>query len=671
MHLSTIKKLFQVIVIQMAVGVAVANAQVETSSLPDGEAVADSIEHDHEHPQCDTIAASPMDSTVKPKSLIYSWRYDESSFVERRIAVDTLPARFQVYHPAQNADVFALTAGGIGRPSYSTSFYHNRSEFTFLPANAYASYFFSQQTAPYFNTKKPFSKLKYAQASNDEQLLNALVTVNVTRFWNVGLQLGFLQEKGERTYESVGDKQMRLFSSHRTGRYFSIVNVCFNRYSAYETGGLYKDSLLGKNTERYSLSNASSKTSYSMLYSRQELNLLKPVKLLDSSLNRFDDYRLSVGILQQVDYTDRTYRDANLGDTTFYRKFGVSYPTYLAKKATARALLPISDSLQQILLRNEGFFRFTLPVGDKNRLTLVPTVGLEYERNHYSSNYQQRFPVEFQSFYMKGFGAIKIHQLELNATLSQWISGRKSGDFKGLVNLIYQQPLKNDTIELRASALFESSVQPYYVENLNLSHLQWSNNFDKTQKTELRGYLGLADGRMGVGAVSSVLNNYVYFNETAVPQQEKDVIATMAVYAQKKTRLWRFVLENEVVFQKTSKASVLPLPTYTMYHAFYYSDKFFQKKLTTMLGVDVNYYEKYYAPGYMPLTGVFYNQTEVKTGNFPLLNVFCNMQFKRITVLFKLNNVMYFTGDNNYFTVPHYAAKKPGFIFALNWHFHY
>lgn len=658
---------FFVLLLLRYTGMAQENASFSTEGHVDEH---DSLADHHHH----DLAAShdSLDSVKLRKPILYSWQYDKSSYVERVIPVDTFGSRIQSYLPVQRSDMFSITAGSIGRPGISTSAYHASSLPAFVPLSAF-NYFYSIDNARWYNAKKPFSQLTYVQSSYDEQILDAFAAVSVTRYWNVGLQLGLMAEKGEKQNESVSAKQLRLYSTHRNGRIFSLVNVCFNRFSGYETGGIKLDSTLNTKLEHYSLSGATSKTALTQLFARHEVNLLKPTRLLDSARNRFDDYRLSVGLLQQADYADRRYQDKSITDTairSYYTRFGASFPSYLPKKATTKSLLPISDSLQRIYLKNEAFFRFTLPIGERNRISLVPAIGLEYERNHYISYYQQSFPVEYHSVYAQGFASIKVREIELDATLTQWFLGHKIGDFRGLANLNYALKFANDTLVLQSAGLFESSTPSYFVEKMQTSHLQWDNSFDKTQRTEIRGSLGLADGRASIGAVSSLINNYLYFNQLAVPTQESSVLASFAVYLQKKTKLWRFVLENEIVVQKSSKQSVLPLPTFTMYHAVYYKDKFYNKKLTMRLGLDATYYEQYYAPGYFPLTGVFYNQNTVKTGNYPFLNAFCALQFKRISILFKYNNLLYYSGDNKYFTLAHYAAKKPGFIFGLSWHFH-
>ena len=56
------------------------------------------------------------------------------------------------------------------------------------------------------------------------------------------------------------------------------------------------------------------------------------------------------------------------------------------------------------------------------------------------------------------------------------------------------------------------------------------------------------------------------------------------------------------------------------------------------IGVDARYNTKWYAPGFNPVTGTFYNQHEEQYGETPYFDVFLNMQWKQACIFLKMEN---------------------------------
>ncbi|MDE5627514.1 MAG: putative porin, partial [Candidatus Amulumruptor sp.] len=101
-----------------------------------------------------------------------------------------------------------------------------------------------------------------------------------------------------------------------------------------------------------------------------------------------------------------------------------------------------------------------------------------------------------------------------------------------------------------------------------------------------------------------------------------------------------------------------------------YSNLFILFKVATLhvqLGVDCDWYSKYYAYDYQPATSVFYTQDKVKVGNYPFMNAYVNMKLSkaRFYVLFShINQGM--IGGNNYFALPHYPMNPRRFLLGVS-----
>ena len=91
------------------------------------------------------------------------------------------------------------------------------------------------------------------------------------------------------------------------------------------------------------------------------------------------------------------------------------------------------------------------------------------------------------------------------------------------------------------------------------------------------------------------------------------------------------------------------------------------KVLKVNLGVDCNYYTKYYAPAYQPATMQFYNQTGKKLGNYPFMNVYANMKLSKVRfyVMYSHFNKGLFGGDS-YFGALHHQISPARLQFGVS-----
>ena len=138
----------------------------------------------------------------------------------------------------------------------------------------------------------------------------------------------------------------------------------------------------------------------------------------------------------------------------------------------------------------------------------------------------------------------------------------------------------------------------------------------------------------------------------ASPTQNGGSVQVLSVRLQQDFR-WRALNWcNTVTYQKSSDESVLPLPQLAIYSNLFLRFKL-AKVLDVQMGVDLDYYTRYYAPAYQPATMTFHNQSQIKCGNYPYMNAYVNMQLSRARffVLFSHVNQGVF-GGSDYFSIP-------------------
>jgi hypothetical protein len=113
---------------------------------------------------------------------------------------------------------------------------------------------------------------------------------------------------------------------------------------------------------------------------------------------------------------------------------------------------------------------------------------------------------------------------------------------------------------------------------------------------------------------------------------------------------------------------VLPVPTFSAFLSYYYEFWVKRDVLRVQVGFDGRYNTSYYAPGYNPALSVFYNQREVKVGNYPYLDAFVAAKWKRMRILLKYQHVnMNLFGNGEYFQTALYPLNPRMFKLGISW----
>ena len=127
-----------------------------------------------------------------------------------------------------------------------------------------------------------------------------------------------------------------------------------------------------------------------------------------------------------------------------------------------------------------------------------------------------------------------------------------------------------------------------------------------------------------------------------------------------------FNWENEIVYQKSSKPSIIPLPELSVYSNMYLLFRI-AKVLHVQLGVDCRYYTKYKSEAFQPATLTFHTQDEIEVGNYPFMNAYINMKLKQTRFFVMMSHVNQgIFGGNNYFSLPHYPLNPSMFQMGLS-----
>ena len=234
-------------------------------------------------------------------------------------------------------------------------------------------------------------------------------------------------------------------------------------------------------------------------------------------------------------------------------------------------------------------------------------------------------------------------------------------------------PFKDKSEPIVLGGKFSTSLKEpdWFSQHYYSNHYVWENDFGKTSTTKVEAFLEIPKWRLEASFSYGLVNNYLYNDTLGVIRQHDGLINVMSGYVRKDFKLWKFHLDNKILFQYSSNRDVLPLPMLTFHMRYYLELEAVRNVLTVQIGADATMNTPYYAPAYNPALGTFQLQTRELIGYNPYIDVFLNMQWKRVNVFIKVINVGQGWPDGgNMFSAYHYIKPYRGFKVGIHWPFY-
>ena len=268
-----------------------------------------------------------------------------------------------------------------------------------------------------------------------------------------------------------------------------------------------------------------------------------------------------------------------------------------------------------------------------------------------------------------------------------WLAGSRAGQFHVDGHAELGFPLLGDTVQLAVTAFFHRSAPSFYMQQYYGKHYWWDNSLDQQIHSRILGEFSLKKTRTKLRVGYDVLKNYTYFgiqndrvksgdnylvqhNDLNV-RQSSSPINLLTLQLQQDFCLGIFNWQNVLTFQKSSKAEILPVPTFNAYSNLFIRFKI-ARVLDVDLGVDGRYFTSYYAPEYIPGIGAFGIQetdaSRTKIGNYPHLNAYANFQLQHTRFYVMFTHVNSADGGK-YFYTPHYPLNQRVLQFGISWNF--
>lgn len=634
-------------------------------------------------------AAMPKNKkvTVEPS---YAWRVSEPLGLHYESTIDTL---FLNYHkasiPSHQSNAWATT-GNFGASGQNQIFFDRKPTSDFFFEDAIESWLPSVATQRYYNTRIPMTIISHTTGGNkysNQDRTQVLFSGNVDKKLQLGGAIDYIYSKGSYNYQADKNFRWSLFGSYIGDRY--EMQTFFNSYNylGKENGGITDDLYItdpakvqGGETKVDNksiptcLTTAHSKITGTEFYLNQSYNVghykYQRDSVTDTIIGRtyipvtrfiwtanFKTTKhlfLNDNASQDQSYFHNTYLSlTGTDETTRYWRLrntlGVSLLEGFNKYAKFGFSLYATHEMRRYKQVVDTISGTELPEGiDEMPVSVAPT------------KTQQLLWAGGQLTKQKG------SILTYSATAQFGVLGDVAGDIDIEGNVTTRFKLLGDTVSLRAYGYFKNLEAPYLLKQFVSNHFAWDNDFSKVQRFRAGGILNLPWIHTSINVGYETLNNYIYFNNSSLPEQATSAVHVLNASLSNHLGFGIFNWDNEVTYQTSSSDAVLPLPKFSIFSNLYLKFKV-ARVLDVQIGVDCNYYTKYYAPAYNPAIMTFYNQSEVECGNFAFADVYANFKLKkaRFYVMYSHANKG-LIGGNNYFSIPHYPLNPGRFQIGVS-----
>lgn len=603
---------------------------------------------------------------------------------------DTMHLQFQNTNLVEGMTGHYNYLGNLGAPRLSRVFFDRKPFSSKMFLDPYDSFITDPSDHYFTNSNIPYTNITYYKTfdkQKGEERFKTYFSVNANKNLAFGFNFDYLYGRGYYNYQSTSFFNAGVFGSYVSDKYQA--HLIYNNYymKMRENGGIEKDIYItdpddpeiGGNKNGYkpdlipvNLSQTGNRNSsfYVYLTHRYNLGFHREVAVIDSI--KTDSIRKEFVPVTSFIHTatvDRarhryTYQDDKEG-------------YYSPEADSLKHMKDVRDSTVYVGIKNtfgisllEGFNKYakaglTAYISHKiSKYSLMDTDSVNLREKKYT---EQEVYVGGELLKRQG------NLLHYKAIGEVGIAGEAIGQFRVEGDADLNFSLWKDTVNFMVRGAISNTVPAFYMRHYHGKYHYWDNeSMDKEFRTRIEAELNI--DRLGTNLRAGVENikNYTYFDGSARPAQEKENIQVITARLNQNFKLGILHLDNEVVWQKSSNETVLPLPDLSLYHNLYIDAKLSKKVLSLQMGVDVRYFTKYKAPAYSPGIQNYHLQAEndqVEIGNYPIVNAYLNFHLKRtrfFVMMYHLNQGM---SKPNYFLTPHYPINQRLLKFGLSWNF--
>lgn len=646
----------------------------------------------------DTTAV--IDANTIPIGL-HAWKIEERFGERIQVPIDTIMHGFQNSNDTGGPTGHYSFLGNLGAPRISHVFFERKDPSQFFFTDPYDFTVRKPSDIIYTDTKSPFTNLTYYKQGDGrygEERFKAYFAVNVNKRLGFGFDIDYTYGRGKYQSQSTALFNGNLFAYYHGDKYdmhFSFIN---ENLKVAENGGITDDRYVTDPLEM-----AEGERTYETYNIPTNLN---DIWNNNTGYHAFLTQRYNVGF----------YRDETTENDTVSKRVFVPVTSFIhSVKVDIDRRKYVSYNIQQ----NNDYFEHNYLGTDSLDITrhfsVKNTIGISLREGF--NKWAKAGLTAFMSFEHRNFtmtdtvpdspgqridtphkenvlsigGQLSKQQgktLHYNVTGEIAMIGEDAGQFTVEGNGDLNFKLFNDTVRLEADAYIKNLNPTFYFRHFHSKHYWWDNDLSKIMRTRVRGKLSIDRWCTQLSAGVENIKNYTYLGNTSVGytddqgkrtykndiavQQHSGNVQVFSATLRQDFKIGILHLDNEITYQKTSDADVLPLPELVLYHNLYLKFALAKKVLKIEMGADMRYFTQYYAPDYAPAIGQFYLQnpeTRYKLGGYPMLNAYLNLHLKRTRIFVQMYNLLQRQGDKSYFYIPHYPLNPRILKIGISWNF--
>ena len=630
-------------------------------------------------------------------------------------------------YPFYKKDVNATWLGVPGSPAQLYDYFKREEIDNAIFYTPYQLYTYTPESLPQFNTKTPYTELAYygtlfANKEKEESNIRIRTTQNITPELNILLEYHRYGSNGMLRREDTDNRTVVMAANYTGKKYLMHTGYIYDRIERSENGGVIdtkwiRDTTVDSREVEVYLRDASNMLKRNTLFLDQTYRI--PFTFLDkeyrqekkaeklrmaerdsimatgdslaiAAYNESEDARLKASeeASEASDTLKTDITTAFIGHSSEYSVFRKTYEDNITDdfgKAFYNDRFYINpthskDSMRVMKFENRFFIRLQpwksdgivskldVGIGDKlaNYFSFKPSDYIQGSRN---------VLLNTAYLYAGAQGQYRKY-LEWDAFGKYSFLGYEVNDFAIKANAIFKvYPFRKDRQSpLEFKAHFETNLKEpdYYQQHLFTNHYKWDNDFGKISTTKVEGAVSVPRWKLEASFAYALLDNNIYYDTLGIVRQNDKPMSVMTASLRKDFQLWKFHFDHRLLFQLSSDKEVMPLPMLGLNLRYYAEFDVVKNAMTMQIGANGTFTTKWYAPAYNPVLGVFHNQNKEQFGNCPYIDVFVNVQWKRVSVFLKAVNLnMGWPNESaDYFTAAGYIAPQRAFKIGITWPFY-
>lgn len=625
---------------------------------------------------------------------LYNWKWNVDRYYNRVniMPLDTTLADWRTDYVFYRKGVGDMALGGLGQSSQPVNWFDRNQDRDFTFARSYDAYTARLENVPFYNGKSALTNMTYLESGQKryrEEHFELVHSQNINPSTSANVSYKARSTMGRYDWQRTKNHALSVGVAHTGKRYSIHAAYMNNMVDTRENGGVVGEWAIA-DTVFEMPSGVPMRLASSEAHNKYRNNAVFVKQAIAIPLERVTEYDFSVSDLSAIYvghqfeynswskvYTDKrgTYSNerGNYNKETgeWESEDNLSYyDDWFISPETTR------DSISERLISNKLFVQ----VQPWDRYGAISTIdgGVGYDIHTYSYLRLQDYVRgdmtrdKRSSWYIYGAasGMIKRYA-DWRADAKYHPSGYRGGDLSAGGEITLRAFIREHPLILTGRFRYELRSPGYWHENLFSNHYVWFNSFDKESETRFEVNFSVPDIALEVGAWQGVMTNMIYYGNDSRVAQNPGTVSLTSLYARKDFRFAGFHLDHRALVQISSDEHVLPVPTFSAYLSYYYEFWVVRDVLRVQVGLDGRFNTAYYAPGYNPALSAFYNQREVKIGNYPYLDAFVSAKWKRMRILLKLQHLnQNLFGNGEYFQVARYPLNPRMFKFGISWSFY-